>query len=174
MKDDIVLGVIVKPHGLFGVVKVKSYADSPESFTGPTRLFLLSGDGLKKDISVQEARAMGKLVTLKISGVDTREEAEDLVGWSVMSRREDLPVVQEGEFYWHDLLGMEVYDVSGTYLGKVASILPTGSNDVFIVRGEKGDEILIPGTFDAIREVNVPDNRMIIEPFSGPVFHDTY
>jgi 16S rRNA processing protein RimM len=174
MKDDVILGLIVGPHGLGGAVKVKSYADSPESFTGTRRVFLLSDDGTRRDISVEQARPQGNSVLLKFSGVDTREQAEDLVGWSVVAKRDDLPAVEDGEFYWHDVIGMEVYDASGKYYGIVTSIIPTGANDVFIVKGQTGDEILIPGTFDAVREINVPDNRMIIEPFSGPVFHETH
>ncbi len=174
MKGDIVLGMIIKPHGLNGAVKVKSYADSPESFTDSKRLTLVSTDDRRFSVTVENASAMGKLITLKITGLHTREEAEELVGCRVVVDRVDLPEAQDGEFYWHDLLGMEVYDASGNYYGVITSILPTGSNDVYVVKGEKGDEILIPGTFDAIREVNVPDNKMIIEPFSGPVSDDTH
>jgi 16S rRNA processing protein RimM len=174
MKGDIVLGTIVKPHGLNGAVKVKSYAESPESFTGSERLSLVSDDGRRFSVAVENASAMGKLVTLKIAGFHTRRQAEELVGCRVVVDRGDLPEAEEGEFYWHDLLGMEVYDASGNYYGILTSILPTGSNDVYVVKGEKGDEILIPGTFDAIREVNVPENKMIIEPFSGPISHDTH
>ncbi len=171
---EIVLGEIVKPHGLNGAVKVKSFADSPESFTRPARLFLVSAEGTHSEVKVQKASPMGGLVTLKIEGVDTREQAEDLVGNQIVVSREDLPQAEQDEYYWHDLLGMGVYDSTGAYYGIIKSILPTGANDVFVVEGTKGEEILIPGTFDAVIEINVPEHKMVIEPLSGPVVHDTH
>jgi len=171
---EIILGEIVKPHGLNGAVKVKSFADSPESFSRPARLFLVSADGNRLEVTVLNASPMGKLVTLRIEGVRTRRQAEDLVGSLVVVNREDLPDTDEGEFYWHDLIGMEVYDSTGTYYGIITSILPTGANDVFVVEGKNGGEILIPGTFDAVLEVNVPEQKMVIEPLFVPVIHESH
>jgi 16S rRNA processing protein RimM len=171
---EIILGEIVKPHGLNGAVKVRSFADSPESFTRPVHLFLVSADGKRSEVMVQNASPMGGLVTLKLEGVHTREQAQDLVGSQVVVSKEDLPDAEQDEFYWHDLLGMGVYDSTGAYYGIIISILPTGANDVFVVEGTKGQEILIPGTFDAVIEINVPERRMVIEPLSGPVFNDTH
>ncbi|MBN2225630.1 MAG: 16S rRNA processing protein RimM [Deltaproteobacteria bacterium] len=171
---EIILGEIIKPHGLNGAVKVRSFADSPESFVRPTRLFMVSADGNRLEISIRDANPMGRLVTLKIEGIHTREQAEDLVGNRIVINREDLPDAQEDEYYWQDLIGMSVYDSAGTYYGIITSILPTGANDVFVVEGTNGEEILIPGTFEAVLEVNIPERRMVIEPSFGPVFHDTH
>jgi 16S rRNA processing protein RimM len=171
---EIILGEIIKPHGLNGAVKVRSFADSPESFVRPTRLFMVSADGNRLEISIRDANPMGRLVTLKIEGIHTREQAEDLVGNRIVVDREDLPDAQEDEYYWQDLMGMSVYDSAGTYYGIITSILPTGANDVFVVEGTNGEELLIPGTFEAVLEVNIPERRMVIEPSFGPVFHDTH
>ncbi len=164
----------MKPHGLNGAVKVRSFADSPESFTRPPRLVLLSPDGNSSEVVVQKASPMGRVVTLKIEGINTREQAEQLVGSRVTVRREDLPEPEEDEFYWHDLVGMKVYDSAGAYYGIITSIFSTGANDVFVVEGLKGEEILIPGTFDAVVEIDVPEGRMVIEPLAGPVVHDSH
>jgi 16S rRNA processing protein RimM len=171
---EITLGEIVKPHGLNGAVKVKSFADSPESFIRPARIFLVSAAGDRVEISVRDASSMGKLVTLKIEGINTREQAEDLVGNRIVVDREDLPEADEDEYYWHDLIGMGVYDSAGTYYGIIISILPTGANDVFVVEGTKGEEILIPGIYEVILEVNISERRMVIEPSFGPIFHDAH
>lgn len=171
---EIILGEIVKPHGLNGSVKVRSFADSPESFTRPARVFLVSADGNRLEISVRDASPMGKLVTLRLEGIHTREQAEDLIGSRIVVNREDLPDTEEDEFYWYDLIGMGVYDSTGTYYGIITSILPTGANDVFVVEGSTGAEILIPGTFDAVLEVNVPERKMVIDPLFVPVLHETH
>jgi 16S rRNA processing protein RimM len=171
---EIILGEIVKPHGLNGAVKVRSFADSPESFIRPARVFLVSADGNRLEVSVRDASPMGRLVTLKLEGVHTREQAEDLVGSRIVVNREDLPDTDEDEFYWHDLIGMGVYDSTGSYYGIITSILPTGANDVFVVEGSTGEELLIPGTFDAVLEVNVPERKMVIEPSFVSVVNETH
>lgn len=191
MSKEIVLGEIVKPHGVRGAVKVRSYADSPESFLKMKKITILPGNCKKKDTNdvnislsntensfiVEKAGGMGGKVILKFRGLDSREDAEALVGSVITVVREDLPETEEGEYYWEDLIGMEVYDISGKYLGIIKSILQTGSNDVYVVEGagaktdkDKG-EILIPGTYDAVREIDVAGKKMIVEPDFGPVFN---
>ncbi|MBN1574000.1 MAG: 16S rRNA processing protein RimM [Deltaproteobacteria bacterium] len=183
MSREIVFGQIVKPHGIKGAVKVKSYAESPESFLQAKRIRILrdgqkDGDSdespMESTFTVLNAGGMGQKVILKLQGLDSRDDAEALVGSIITVRREDLPETDEDEYYWDDLIGMEVYDVSGKYLGIIKKILETGSNDVYIVGvegNEDTNEILVPGTRDAVREVNVPEKRMIIEPEFGPVFN---
>ncbi len=181
MSRDIVFGEVVKPHGVKGALKVRSYAESPESYLRIKKITLLlgkSGDSDEASVgtvfTVLKASGMGGKVILKLQGLDSREEAEALVGSVITVKREDLPETDDDEYYWDDLIGMEVYNVSGEYLGIIKKILQTGSNDVYIVGG-KGDEgegeILVPGTHDAVREVDVSERRMIIEPDFGPVFN---
>lgn len=191
MSKEIVLGEIIKPHGVKGAVKVRSYADSPESFLKIKKITILPRSCKKNDIYsgsnslsnagntfiVEKAGGMGGKVILKFQGLDSREDVEALIGSVITVMREDLPETEEGEYYWEDLIGIEVYDISGRYLGIIKTILQTGSNDVYVVEGvggkaDKGkDEILIPGTYDAIREINVSEKKMIVEPDFGPVFN---
>ena len=181
MTREIVFGEVIKPHGVKGAVKVRSYAESPESFLRVKKVTLLRGKSGDSDevsvgtvFTVLKASGMGGKVILKLQGLDTRDEAESLVGSIITVKREDLPETEDDEYYWDDLIGMEVYNVSGEYLGIIKKILQTGSNDVFIVggKGDKGGgEILVPGTHDAVREVDISEGRMIIEPDFGPVFN---
>jgi len=203
MSKEIVLGEIIKPHGIKGAIKVKSFAESPESFLKIKNISIFAGSSIKNDSSivsqgenrtkstftVEDAGGMGSKVILKLQGLNTREAAEALIGSVITTTRDNLPETDEGEYYWSDLIGLEVYDVSGKHLGIIKNVLLTGSNDVYVVEGlsgkcEKGnrqvkkkqergkfDEILIPGTQDAVLEINLSENKMIIDPIFVPYFN---
>ena len=71
-----------------------------------------------------------------------------------------------GEYFWYELIGLDVYLVSGEYIGKIENILPTGSNDVYIV-GKEEKEYLIPAIEDVVKEIDIERKKMIIEPLEG-------
>jgi 16S rRNA processing protein RimM len=164
MGKEITLGEIVKPHGIKGAVKVKSYAESHEIFLVSKRLTLRHDDGTRKDVTIVRGGGMGNRLILKLDGIDTREDAEGLVGFSIVIDADDLPETDEDEFYWHDLMDMEVMDGDGRQYGFIKQILPTGSNDVYIAVDDAGRETLIPATHDAVLDVSITQKRMIIDP----------
>jgi 16S rRNA processing protein RimM len=164
MKDTVLLGEIVKPHGIKGSVKVNSYAESPESFVKMKNVILRDKSGMEKTYQVEHASKIGNKVILSFSGIRSRNDAEDLVGSQIAVTREMLPLLEDGEFYWCDLLGMEVYDTSGMYYGIIEHIFQTGSNDVYVVRGDNKKETLVPATYDAVAEICVSENKMTIFP----------
>jgi 16S rRNA processing protein RimM len=103
---------------------------------------------------------------LKFKGRDRVEDVEELIGCTLYIDKRDLPQLDEGEYYWHELIGMEVRTDTGKPLGTLEKILDTGSNDVYVVR--KGEqEVLIPAIREVIREVDVAGSRMVIHPIEG-------
>lgn len=164
MGEEIILGEIVKPHGIKGAVKVKCHAESPEIFLESPYLMLRNEDGTRKDVTFTRGGGMGNRLILKLDGIDTREDAERLVGFSIIINSDDLPETEEDEYYWHDLLDMEVLDSKGNQYGYIKRILPTGSNDVYIAVDNTGRETLIPATHDAVLDVLITQKRMIIDP----------
>lgn len=191
MSKEIVLGKIIKPHGIKGAVKIKSFAESPESFIRIKQIFVDNQDGnpTRSTFNVENAGGMGGKVILKLKELNTREDAEALIGSVITTTRDNLPETNEGEYYWSDLIGLEVYDASGKHFGTIKNVLPTGSNDVYVVEGlpdkceerdksKKGNinkqsknkqeknnlgEILIPGTHDAVLKIDLSENKMIID-----------
>jgi 16S rRNA processing protein RimM len=103
---------------------------------------------------------------LKLSGLDSIEQAELLKGAEIFIRKDSLAKKEEDEFFWYELLGLEVYLVTGEYLGVIREILPTGSNDVYVVR-DKGREFLIPAIHQVVKEINLPQKRIVILPIEG-------
>ena len=164
MGEEITLGEIVKPHGIKGAVKVRCHAESPEVFLESSCLMLRHEDGTRRAVAVTRGGGMGNRLILKLDGIDTREDAEMLVGFSIVINSDDLPETEENEYYWHDLMNMEVLDSQGKQYGYIKRILPTGSNDVYIAIDDTGREILIPATHDAVLDVSITQKRMIIDP----------
>ena len=77
--------------------------------------------------------------------------------------------MESGSHYWTDIIGLSVYRADGNYLGRITSILPTGSNDVYIVSDEKNKETLIPALESVVREIDLKNNRMQVQLPEGLV-----
>ena len=103
----------------------------------------------------------GKNYILKVESLDSIEEIERLKNKEIFIKSEDLPKLKENEFYWKDLIGMEVRQIDGTVIGVVVEIIETGSDDVLVVEKNNKKE-LIPFNFgEIIKEVS--DNSIIVD-----------
>jgi len=164
------IGKVLKPWGLKGAVTVYSYAESVESFLRISELRIQGKDG-PTVLSLEEAKKHKKGILLKFKGRDRIEDVEDLVGLTLYMDRKELPRLEEGEYYWHELIGMEVCTDSGKSVGTLEKVLETGSHDVYVVR--KGEqESLIPAIRDVVRKVDVPGRRMVIHAVEGLLNED--
>ena len=157
--ESLLIAEIVGLHGLQGVVKLRSYADSPTLFE-PERTFRLENpDGQTQTLAVNWAKPHGKGMLLAIEGVNERDAAEALIGSRLWVNKATLPDLDDGAYYWFELIGLSVYTTHDRYLGTLESILPTGSNDVYVVRdGDK--EILLPALASVVRVVDIDERRM--------------
>ncbi|MBU6421506.1 MAG: ribosome maturation factor RimM [Gammaproteobacteria bacterium] len=137
----VVLGKITAPFGVKGWVKLQSWTEPPERII-EYRSWLLETNGTWRQWQVAEGRPHGKSMIARIEGVSDRDQAAALTGAAIAVRREQLPALKPGEYYWADLLGLEVRLEAGRSLGRVHALMATGANDVLVVRGER--ERLIP------------------------------
>jgi 16S rRNA processing protein RimM len=122
-------------------------------------------NGLKK-YRVNSAKPHKKIVLLKLEGVDHIDDAEALRGAEIHADRERLKAKQEDEYFWYELIGLDVFSEKGENLGKIIRIIPTPGNDIYLVKKEK-QEILVPAVHEVVKEVRVEKNRMIIQPMEG-------
>jgi 16S rRNA processing protein RimM len=99
---------------------------------------------------------------VRLSGIGTREEAATLIGAEVSVPREDLPALEDGQYYDIDLLGCSVFSTDGELLGELKQVIPTGANDVYVVVGPKG-EILVPAINDVVREIDATARKLVVE-----------
>jgi 16S rRNA processing protein RimM len=133
-----------KVSGVFGVkgwVKVFSFTDPRENILIYSPWLLKKGDQTKV-VNVVDGQLQSKTIVAQLSGINDRDQAEGLMGWDVFITQNQLPKAAKGEYYWSELIGLNVETIAGVQLGVVDSLLETGANDVIIVRGER--ERVIP------------------------------
>lgn len=129
----VVLGKIVSVHGIRGAVKVYSHTDPLDNVLDYRTWTLRRGSELRT-VSVTSGRLQGRVVVATLKGVSDRDQALEMVDFEICVPRSALPNLEEGEYYWHQLEGLQVITVDGQLLGRVDHLLETGSNDVMVVK----------------------------------------
>ena len=155
--EPVVVGRVIKPTGLLGEVQIQVLTDSPDRYAIGGVLFL---DGVQRRIHRVSTMHKGK-INLKLDGIDDRHQADKLRDAMLTVTPDMVPEPPEGYYYHYQIVDMEVFTEEGEYLGRIADILVTGSNDVYVVRGDNG-EVLIPALDDVILEVDVEKRRMMV------------
>jgi 16S rRNA processing protein RimM len=122
-------------------------------------LYLEHVDGRTQRCAVTWSRPQGKGMLLAIEGVADRNAAAALVGGRILVDKALLPDLEDGSHYWFELIGMAVYTGQGQYLGTLETILPTGSNDVYVVRNND-EEILVPALASVVQTIDTDRRRM--------------
>ncbi len=139
--DKLLVGQINGVYGLRGWVKVFSYTEQRETILSYTP-WTLCRQGEVQELAVLDGRRQGKTVLARLPGYEDCDQARRLLGSEIFVDRAQLPATDEQEYYWHDLIGLQVVNEADEALGKVVSMIATGANDVLVVRGER--ERLIP------------------------------
>jgi 16S rRNA processing protein RimM len=161
------IGQIIKPHGLAGRVKVLSYLESDRLLTTLKDVFIGPDRDSSKRYPIENVRPEGRThFSLKLEGVEDRNAADALRGLRISVPCESLEPLPEGEYYWEDLIGLAVVTEDGKPLGRIESIFPTGSNDVYVCKAG-GKEILLPAIADVIRSVDIQAGTVIVRLLKG-------
>jgi 16S rRNA processing protein RimM len=157
------VGRIAAAHGLKGDLKVQPLSDFPNRFDVGSHLWL---DGAP--VRVERSRRQQGSVFLKLEGVDTRTAAEALRGKELQVQQAQ-PIYEKGRYYLHDIIGLEVVEADGSALGRLEDVMATGANDVFVVRGERG-ELLLPVVEDVIEDIDLRGKRIVVKLLPGLEF----
>ena len=171
-RELIPIGKIVNTHGIHGKLRVIYYNEDKTNFFSYRKILLRDPRGHLEPFEVKEAKIHQKFIIVQFKGLDNLDEAERLVGASVLVERAVLPKLEEGEYYWADLIGMEVLTVKGDRLGEILDIIPTGGTDVFVIKTDKR-EVLIPATEEVIKQVDMASRRMVVHPLEGLIGNDS-
>jgi 16S rRNA processing protein RimM len=115
---------------------------------------------------VESVRFHQGAALIKLAGCDDRNAAEALRGLLVQIPLEDAVPLEEGEYYYFQVVGVEVFTDGGEFLGQVVEVIETGANDVYVVQGPRG-EVLIPAVEDVVRHLDLTARRMVITPLPG-------
>jgi len=159
-------GRVVGTHGLRGAVRIR--LDNPQS--DPKlfeRCFAGKEGATARPLRVLEVSPAGAgAVRMVLEGVETIEAAQAMRGQELYIAKADLPRLDEGEFYYFEVMGFDVLTVAGQPLGRIAEVFSNGAHEVWVVRGERG-EILIPVVDEVVVALEPDHQRAIIQPLAG-------
>ena len=162
----LLMGEVIRPHGREGVLRIWSYAQSENSFLSVGTIFLKSASGEIREYQLLSVKPHKKIFLMKLKNLNSIEEAEKYRGAEILVKRDSLKDKKENEYFWHELIGLSVHLNTGRYLGIVEHILPTGSNDIYVVRaGEK--EVLIPAIHEVVEEIDLTNRKIIVSEIEG-------
>jgi 16S rRNA processing protein RimM len=158
----ILIGRLVGTLGVRGGLKLASYAESLEVFAAGRSILTRDRNGAEAVYEVSAVRPQGRAAVLFLAGITQRSQAEALTGCDLFIDKAALPALPEGTYYWADLIGIEVVSVDGRRLGRLESIVETGSNDVYVVRRTE-KEILVPALKSVVKAVDLKARRMEVD-----------
>lgn len=160
----ILVGKVVKVHGLQGELKIYPYSEQPENIKAYKHLVLTTDKGrLFPPFKVLKCRVQKKFAIVRLDSVVNRDQAEQLIGFGVLLNKDDLPEIDKNSYYWQDLIGKEATTETGVHLGTVKSLFNNGAQDILVIGGQ--EEYLIPVTRDFL--VDVQTEGIIINPPPG-------
>jgi 16S rRNA processing protein RimM len=162
------VGQISGVHGLKGEVTVELHTDFPERFAPGAQLLL--GDDLEP-VTVATSRPHKNNALVRFEGVNDRTQAESLRGLWIYIHEDEAAVLEEDTYWIHDIIGLDVYSDEGRFLGEITDVMPTGSNDVYILKTpsnvNRGQELLLPAIAEVVLEVDLAARRMTVHLVAG-------
>jgi 16S rRNA processing protein RimM len=158
----VAVGKVVKAHGVRGHLKVVPFGEILDGLATGEEISARLPDGSIERLITVEVRTQRKTVFLLTREVTTAAAAQRLVGAEICVPESRLPALAADEFYWHQLIGLEVVSVDGRRLGTIRQIIETGSNDVYVVQ-EGQEEVLIPALAEVVREVDLKRRLMVVD-----------
>ena len=162
----LVIGKVIKTHGLKGLLKVHSYAQSEETFQDCVAVFLNKEDWENaREFNVLSVAAYKNGVLMALEGISSIEIAETLKGAEISIEKNSIARADD-EYFWHELIGLKVFLNTGDYLGDVSDIISEKGNDIYVVRN-RDREWPIPATHEVVREIDLESGTMTICPLEG-------
>lgn len=163
MKDEelVTIGRVLREHGIKGELAVAPLTFDPEIFLHRDEV-LVKTRGSTERKKIKSARRHRNSLLIRFENCETPEDARLYRGAEILAAKSGIPELPEGVYYHNQIIGLKVYTNNGEYLGDVTDIIETGGNDVYVVKGADR-EYLIPAIKDAVKEINVESNRMVVE-----------
>ena len=155
------MGRVLAPYGVKGWIKVAPFTGAPDALTRFDRWWI-DGPAGWRETEVAEAARHGENVVARLAGCGDRDEAAKLRGRNVGLRRESLPQTQQDEYYWADLVGLEVVNAESASLGKVTALFSNGAHDVMRIGAGKGER-LVPFVPTVVRKVDLAAGRIEVD-----------
>lgn len=166
MSNVLEIGKIVNTHGLRGEVKIVAWTNTPDVFEDIEYVYVKNQNEEKK-LHIKNVKYQKNNIIVKFLELNDISEAELLKNSVVMTDREQLGELDDGEYYIADLIGCEVVSEAGEVYGKLSDVLPTGSNDVYVVKREAKRDLLIPVIDDVVIDVDIDIKKITVRLMEG-------
>jgi 16S rRNA processing protein RimM len=163
------VGKIVNTHGIRGEVRVISRTDfANERYkVGNTLYLFLEEKKEPVELKVASHRNHKNFDLLTFEGMENINHVEKLKGGILRVPESQLSPLEENEFYFHEIIGCDVFTLEGEEIGQIKEILTPGANDVWVIKGKTGKEILIPYIDQVVKQVDVKNKKVVIDPMEG-------
>ncbi len=161
MSDQVVVGLISGAFGVKGEIRLKSFCANPEDISNYSPLICDNGH----EYTIKITRQVKGGFAARLSGVRFKDEADALAGFKLSADRALLPNLPDDEYYYTDLIGLDVLDTGGESIGKIASVDNHGAGDILEIRGPslKGS-MLLSFTKEIVPTVDLTAGRVIVDP----------
>ena len=166
-EDVVTVGIILKPHGIAGAVKVLPTTDDPKRYLLLKKVFLQSPSGERLKANVAEVNYHRNDLILRLDACLTRNDAERFRKWEIQIPRQECLPLPEGRYYIFDLVGLQAETVDGQRIGIVKDVLAITNNDLFVIETPTHKEVLIPFVEEFVKDVDVERGRVLIQPIEG-------
>lgn len=164
----LVIGQITKPHGVRGELRIDVTTDVPERYHQLEKVLIAKNERqTPQEMEVESVRFHQDKVLIKFTGYNYRDQIEGFRKWLVLIPTEEAIPLEDGEFFYYQLIGMEVVTDEGEPVGIVKEIIQTGANDVFVLASPDKGEILIPDTEEVVTSVDRDLRKITIHLIPG-------
>lgn len=160
----LVIGQVLKPWGYRGEVKVKLVTGFPNRVTRHKRVYL---GAEAREMQVEHARLHSRFAVFKFAGFDTPESVAKLRGEVVQIPAQEAAPLRKGQYYHHEIIGLNVITTDGEPVGTVEEILETGANDVYLVRSLEGKEVLLPAIASVVQSIDLAAHTITVSLLPG-------
>lgn len=158
--DYLRIGLVVKPQGIKGELKIMPMTDDPNRFKGLKQVYVEQG---KEHVirSIANVSVRNDAIIITVEGIETREAAEAMRGKYLCVDRQNAVKLPDGRYFVVDLIGCTVEDTNGTNLGKLNDVYETGANDVYTIKGKRS--LMVPALKKLIKSVDIANKRMVLD-----------
>lgn len=167
----LLVGTCGRPHGVQGEIKVVPETDDPERLAALAQVYVGSSPETAQPRTVEAVRFQptkrGLAALMRFKGVVGREGADALRGQAVFADQADLPPLDEGEVFLHDLIGLSVVTEAGEAVGTVTDVLPGTAHPLFVVQRDGKPDALVPDVEEIVTTIDLDAEQITIAPPEG-------
>jgi 16S rRNA processing protein RimM len=161
--NEVIIGQLGRPHGVKGLLKMQVFGGEAVNLIHTRPWLMKNSEGSWQPILPEKVEAKPGYMLVKLDGINDRDAAQALTNKEIAIYASQLPKLETGEYYWNELIGLDVINQAGINLGVVTDLMETGSNDVLIL-DDKGIERLIPYLLDEyVLRVDIKAKQIIVD-----------